>query len=186
MTEPDARFEQIFADLVMPEPETAPAEACVANLPLEAERRLREALALFAEGHYARSAEVLRDAAVLGERDPRAAALAAAHLAFATGRLQPGIQRCLGLLETRQHLPDLYAVLGVLLLKSKQRSQAYDAFRSGLGLAPAHPGLQSRLGEMGARRPPILPFLPRAHRANRWLGRVRAWLAGRRDLPMTP
>ncbi|MEW6488300.1 MAG: hypothetical protein AB1578_10380 [Thermodesulfobacteriota bacterium] len=185
MKEPHAPFEQIFSDLVLAEardesgPESEP-------LPAESEGRLREALALFAEGHYARSAEVLREAGVPALRGPRGAALAAAHSAFASGRLQPAVQECLALLQEHPQLPDLYAVLGVLLFKAKQRAQAHAAFRSGLALAPHHPGLHARLEEMGPRRAPLLRFLPRAHPANRWLGRLWAWLGGRRDPLLSP
>jgi len=186
VTDPVAPFDQIFADLVLPDPEGAAAAPAAAPLPPKAERRVREALRLFAEGLYARSAEALGNAEDLEEQDPRAAALTAAHRAFASGRLQPAIYQCLSLLETRQHLPDLYAVLGVLLLKSKQRTQAYAAFRSGLALAPTHPGLQARLAEMGARRAPVLRFLPRVHPANRWLGRVRSWLRDSRGPALSP
>ncbi len=186
MNDPFAPFEQIFADLVSPEPEGAGPLAAAPPLPPEAEAAVRAALALFVEGLYARSRDALGEARDLAAQDTRAAALVAAHQAFATGRLQPAIQRCLALLETRQHLADLYGVLGVLLLKSRQRTQAHAAFRSGLALAPAHPGLQRRLAEMGTRRSPVLSFLPRSHRANRWLGRVRAWLGERAGPPLAP
>jgi tetratricopeptide (TPR) repeat protein len=183
--EPDAPFERAFSDLVLPELPGA-GKPAPAGLPPGSEGRLREALALFAEGHYARSAEALGQLGACAGGDPRAAALGAAHGAFATGRLQPAIQECLALLQEHPQLPDLYAVLGVLLLKAKQRAQAHAAFRSGLALAPHHPGLLARLEEMGPRRAPLLRFLPRAHPANRWLGRVRAWLGGRRDPLLSP
>jgi len=180
VTDPAAPFDQIFADLVLPDPQGVAPPSAAAPLAPADEGRIQEALRLFTEGLYARSADVLEATEDLAARDPRAAALAAAHRSFATGRLQPAIQRCLALLETRQHLPDIYAVLGVLLLKSKQRAQAYEAFRQGLRLSPAHPALQSRLEAMGVRHPPPLPFLPRCHRVNRLLGRLRAWLGGPR------
>lgn len=183
--EPHAPFEQIFSDLVLAEARDE-SETESESLPAEPEGRLREALTLFAEGHYARSAEWIGAAGAPALRDPRAAALAAAHRAFASGRLQPAIQECLALLEERPQLPDLYAVLGVLLFKAKQRAQAHAAFRSGLALAPHHPGLLARLEEMGPRRAPFLRFLPRAHPANRWLGRVRSLFAGRRDPLLSP
>ncbi|MDW7711585.1 MAG: hypothetical protein SCH98_14040 [Deferrisomatales bacterium] len=186
MTDPSPCFERLFADLVPPEPPGLFAGEAPDPPAAQGERRLREALLLFAEGCYDRSAEVLEGAAALVPADPRAAALAAAREALATGRLQPGIERCLELLENRPDLPDLYAVVGVLLLKAKQRAQARDAFRMGLQLEPAHPGLHACMAGMGARRAPVLPFLPRSHPANRWCGRMRAWLRAGRHAPPGP
>ncbi len=186
MRDPSSPFEKIFADLVLPEPEGAEGAAAPDGPVAEADPRIREALLLFTEGLHDRSARMLARAEDLTPADPRVTALAAAHRAVAAGRLQPGIQCCLQLLETRPDLPDLYAVLGILLRKGKQRAQAHDAFRMGLRLAPAHPGLHACLAAMGARREPVLPFLPRSHPANRWCGRVRSWLRAGRHHPAYP
>jgi tetratricopeptide (TPR) repeat protein len=186
VSDPSSPFEKIFADLVLPEPAGAQPGAASDRPAPEVEPRIREALLLLAEGRYDRSAEVLAGAEALAPADPRVSALAAAHRAVASGRVQPGIQWCLRLLETRPELPDLYAVLGILLRKAKQRAQAHDAFRIGLRLAPAHPGLHSCLAAMGSRREPVLRFLPRSHPANRWCGRVLAWLRVGRHHPSYP
>jgi hypothetical protein len=42
--------------------------------------------------------------------------------------------------------------------------------------------LQLRLEAMGRRQPPPLPFLPRSHRVNRLLGRLRSWLSTLQDV----
>jgi len=174
------QFEAVFESL-LPEEHEAPApRGSSPALSLDVERSVQGALRLFAEGLYARCWEALDGIDRNAEGDARATALAAARRSFETGRLVPGIQACLGLLEGRDHLPDLYLVLGVLLLKAKQRAQAYEAFRQGLRLSPGHPALHNRMESMGLRQPPILPFLPRSHRINRALGRARAWLGAPR------
>lgn len=150
-------------------------------LPPEAEERVREALRFLAEGYYTRSHVTVRALLPYADADPRIPALDAACRSLVSGRLRPGMETCMGLLERRSHLPDLYCILGVLLLKSKQRAEAHAVFRSGLRLAPGHGILRAGLERMGVRRRPVLSFLPRSHPANRWLGRVRSWMGGRSD-----
>jgi len=180
------QFEEVFDSLLPGQTQTAGPVAPESSLPLEVERAVHRALGLFADGHYAQCWDILAGVEERTSQDSRVVALSAARRSFESGRLVPGIHVCLGLLEGKEHLPDLYLVLGVLLRKAKQRAQAYEAFRQGLRLAPTHPALQARLEDMGLRHSPILPFLPRTHRANRVLGRLRAWLSGPRRIRTAP
>lgn len=146
------------------------------------ERDLRRVLELFYEGSYARCTEEIEALVPPASEDLRASALRAACRAMVSGRVQPAIAACLELLGCAQRQPDLYAILGTLLLRAKQRGEAYAAFRGGLGLDPEHVGLRAGLARLGVRRSPAFPFLARSHPANRALGRLRAWLGAPRPL----
>lgn len=169
------RLDQIL-DSAIAQERTDLSVAAPEPLPEAVEQRVRQALQLFAEGYYTRCQVLVRNVLPVAGADPRVAALDAACLALASGRLKPAMETCIRLLEHRTCLPDLYSILGVLLLKSRQRAEAYAVFRSGLRLAPHHRVLTAGLERMGVRRPPLLPFLPRSHPANRWLGRMLSWL----------
>ncbi len=51
------------------------------------------------------------------------------------------------------------------------RKKAIEAVDRGLALSPRHPGLLTMRAELGVRRSPPIPFLPRDNRWNVWLGR---------------
>ena len=48
---------------------------------------------------------------------------------------------------------------------------------------PGNAAIRALLEEFGSRRSQVLPFLPRGHLLNRWLGRARARLATVRGTP---
>ncbi len=50
---------------------------------------------------------------------------------------------------------------------------AYEEFITAWRMDKSHPAAASELSRMGIRRPPPLPFLPRSHWANVYLGRLR-------------
>lgn len=135
-----------------------------------------QVMGLFNERLFARCWAALDTVPGTGRQDPRFQALEAARGAFLSGRLLPAIDRCAALVEEHASQPDLYAILGLLLLKAKKREEANAVFRRGARIDPTHPALIERIREMGIRRRPILPFLPRSHPANRILGRLRARL----------
>ena len=80
------------------------------------------------------------------------------------------------MIEQSFYIPDLYAALGVLLVKSHRRAQAFAVFNKGLKVDPHHRALNNHLRGMGQRRRPVLAFLERTHPANRALGLIRARL----------
>ena len=91
-----------------------------------------------------------------------------------TGRVRDGLVACIQEIRSAFYIPDLYCALGVLLLRSGERSKAYAAFQRGLRLDQHHMGIKARVRDMGLRRSPVLPFLSRRNPANRVLGVVRA------------
>ena len=64
--------------------------------------------------------------------------------------------------------------LGKVLRLKGDNGAAYSEFITAWKLNKHHPAPASELSRMGIRRPPVLRFLPRTHRANVMLGKVRA------------
>lgn len=176
MSDLSAELDRVFEDLVDHSEAAATPEAGPPPPRPIGPDPLEDALHLFYHGQYARCMARLKDVDPSRRSEPRARALEAVGAALGSGRIRPGIQACLNLLEQGDPQPDLYCILGVLLLKTHQRTQAYEVFQSGLALDPHHRGLQECLHRMGTRREPVLRFLPRSHLANRLLGLVRARL----------
>ena len=181
MSHGSSKFDQMFDSLTG---ENGPALSSV-EAPAQrgnpftagAENQIQKAMALFHGGRYAHCLSEVRKVETAATDDPRAAALLVACNALVSGQLRPGIERCAALIEQTFYIPELYCTLGVLLVKSRRRAQAYQVFRKGLKLDPQHRALHSHIREMGLRRRPVLRFLDRTHPANRALGLLRARLA---------
>jgi len=75
--------------------------------------------------------------------------------------------------------PVLQLNLGRVHLLGGHVQRALERFERGLRLDPTHPELCDELARVDRRSRPVLGFLGRAHRLNRWLGRCRA-VSGRR------
>lgn len=167
----DRLFEAVVAVPTQPAPAAAPRRDSE-----EVDARINTAIALFHQGDYRRCNVLLRDCNGQGASDPRARAFLAASHALVTGRVRDGVIACIQEIRGAFYIPDLYCALGVLLLRTGERSKAYAAFQRGLRLDQHHMGLKARMRDMGLRRAPVLPFLSRGHPANRMLGRVRTHL----------
>lgn len=69
--------------------------------------------------------------------------------------------------------PDLYMNLSKVYLEFGRRSEALRYLRRGQMIDPGHASIHRAIMELGQRKPPILPFLPRKHLVNRALGTAR-------------
>ena len=72
--------------------------------------------------------------------------------------------------------PDVWWNLGKVALHLNRRGEAYRAWKRGLEIDPGHDGMRHEIGNLGARRNPVLRFVPRRHPLNVALGHVRARL----------
>ncbi|MBY0398943.1 tetratricopeptide repeat protein [Myxococcota bacterium] len=70
--------------------------------------------------------------------------------------------------------PDLYLNLARVYLSVGRRPEALRYLRRGQMIDPGHVAIREAIAELGMRRLPILPFLPRRHVVNRMLGSVRS------------
>lgn len=70
--------------------------------------------------------------------------------------------------------PDLYLNLAKVYLAVGRRPEALRYLRRGQMIDPGHAAIREEIAELGLRRHPIVPFLPRRHLINRMLGSVRS------------
>lgn len=84
------------------------------------------------------------------------------------------LRLCRDAVSIEDFRPDLWWNLGRVALIVGHRGEAHRSFERGLMLDPAHHGLRKDLARMGVRRRPVLGFVPRNHRINVFLGKLRA------------
>lgn len=82
--------------------------------------------------------------------------------------------------DTVFFLPLFYLNLGRAYLKADKKAPAMDAFQEGLKYDSRNRDLLSALKSFGTRKKPVLPFLDRGNPLNRYLGKLRHDLQGRR------
>jgi Flp pilus assembly protein TadD len=75
--------------------------------------------------------------------------------------------------------PDLYLNLARVYLSVGRRPEALRYLRRGQMIDPGHRAIREAIQDLGLRRLPILPFLPRRHVMNRMLGSVRSLVVDR-------
>ena len=105
-------------------------------------------------------------------------ALAVGHM----GDLREAAEICLQGLAHERKNPALFAALARVYHLSGARRKAVDTLDRGLAIAPNHPGLLAVQDELGIRRTPPIPFLPRDNPWNVWLGKVLDKFKPRRRL----
>ncbi len=94
-------------------------------------------------------------------------------LTLAQGRSEEGIKLCEQAVKREFFDPDLYCNLGIVYLRNRQKTRAFEAFQKGLNLRPGHPRIREELERYERRDDPVFTFLPRAHPVNVLAGRVR-------------
>ena len=75
--------------------------------------------------------------------------------------------------------PELYLNLARVYLSVGRRPEALRYLRRGQMIDPGHVEIREAIADLGMRRLPILPFLPRRHVVNRMLGSVRSIVVDR-------
>lgn len=75
--------------------------------------------------------------------------------------------------------PELYLNLARVYLSVGRRPEALRYLRRGQMIDPGHAAIREAIAELGMRRLPIVPFLPRRHLVNRMLGSVRSLFVDR-------
>jgi hypothetical protein len=91
-------------------------------------------------------------------------------------RVDRGLALCRSALRDAADDPELYLNLARVLMASGRKAEAFRYVRRGLMVDSRHAPLLLEWRRLGVRRAPVLPFLPRRHLVNRWLGRVRGRL----------
>lgn len=141
-----------------------------------------DARSLLEQGRDAEAVVQLREAARRAPDHAQTRSL----LGVAVARMPGGFEEARNLCESaaRQEFfnPDLYANLAQIYLRVGRRAEALRYLRRGQMIDPGHEGLSAAVSDLGKRRLPVVPFLPRRHPVNRALGAARnlvlAGLAG--------
>ena len=95
-------------------------------------------------------------------------ALSVAHC----GDLKEAAEICFRALSRDRRSPEVFLALARVYAMGNSRKKAIDAIDRGLAISPHHPGLLTFRAELGVRRAPPIPFLPRENRWNVWVGRM--------------
>jgi len=93
-------------------------------------------------------------------------------------RLERGLGLCREALRADAGRPEIYLNLARVLMAHGRKAEGIRYLKRGLMVAPRDPALVEAWRALGMRRSPVLPFLPRRHVCNRWLGRLRRRLVG--------
>ena len=89
------------------------------------------------------------------------------------GNLKEGISLCRHAIKLDPSEADNYLNLARVEMLRRNRRGAIKALHRGLRLNPNHLRLVQFKAEIGSRRRPVIPFLPRSNRLNVWLGKRR-------------
>lgn len=130
-------------------------------------------------------------AAEPGKSTAQLPALFYAYLGFGVAKYQKqtqqGIQLCSRAISLELYQPESYYFLAKTYLLAGDRRAAFGVVERGLRVDSRHPGLNELKADLGERWPPVIPFLPRRHVLNRWLGMARHKLVrGAQGTPTTP
>lgn len=138
------------------------------------EEHFRRGLALLEGGHGTDSFEHLSRAYLADPQSARFRSSYALALALVRGQFLGAVELARAAVRQEFYNPDLYLNLARIYLAFDCKAEAVRYLRRGLMVDPENERLRRKLAELGERRKPALPFLPRGHIVNRLLGRIQA------------
>lgn len=138
------------------------------------EEHYRRGLALLEGGHGTDSFEHLSRAYLADPQSARFRSSYALALALVRGQFLGAVELARAAVRQEFYNPDLYLNLARIYVAFDCKAEAVRYLRRGLMVDPENDRLRRKLADMGVRRKPALPFLPRGHIVNRLLGRIQA------------
>ncbi len=94
-------------------------------------------------------------------------------LTLSQGRSDEGLKLCEQAVKREFFDPDLYCNLGMVYIRHRMKSPAFEAFQKGLSLKPGHRRILEELEKYDHRSEPVFRSLSRDHPLNRLAGRLR-------------
>jgi hypothetical protein len=94
-------------------------------------------------------------------------------IALCEHRVREGLELCEKAVKAGFYEPDNFLNLSRAHLLRKNRRAAVKWLTKGLKVDPNHEGLRNLQHDLGVRKSPILPFLPRGNAINVMLGKAR-------------
>jgi len=135
---------------------------------------LRRGRALLAEGDPEAAMQHLRPAFEQHPAHPKLRSAYGLALGLARQRYHEALELCQSAVNQEYFDPAHYLNVARLNLAYGFRSEALRYVRRARMIDPASPEVAALLEQLGLRSRPVLPFLPRPHLLNRWLGAIRA------------
>ena len=151
-----------------------------------AEEHYRRGRELFDLGRVDQAIENFRTAHNLDLANPRYRSFFGLGLALVERRFDRALELCRSAAKEEFFNPELYHNLARVHLAFGFKAEAIRYLRRGLMIDPANVAMTDDLQDLGLRKAPVLPFLPRRHAMNRLLGLVRRlWGSRPPELPAT-
>ena len=116
----------------------------------------------------------LREALSIAPYNPHYLSLYGYCLAKERKTYDTAVDLCQRALRLRPSDPDLLVNLGRVLRLGGDKVTAHGTFLRAWEKKKGHTGAATELSRMGVRRRPVIPFVPRSHWSNKYLGMVRA------------
>ena len=121
--------------------------------------------------------EILRKVARKEEKESKLPSLYYSFLGYGAaivdGARKDGLALCQHAVKVDRYEPENWLNLARVYLLANDRQRGVKALEKGLKLSPRHPALCELRREIGYRRKPVVPFLPRDSFINRYLGERR-------------
>lgn len=144
--------------------------------PEERDRKIELGELYLKEGNYNEALKFLMDVYLSyseGENIPsRLLSLYGYAMAVGEKRIDEGIILCIRALKVMPSEPSFYLNLGKIYIKAGKKASAIKVFRRGLIIDRRNREIGHELKRLGIRRRPPIPFLPRRHPLNRFLGLI--------------
>ncbi len=112
--------------------------------------------------------------------DPRVLALFGYVLAMGFRNYVEGIRHISRAIQIEEYQPRWHVLAAEVHLRWHNRRAALDALNRALTWDPQYGPAWELRQKMGIRKRPVLPFLPRSHPINVWLGKIRHRLCNAR------
>ena len=140
---------------------------------IESFQEFRAGLALLRGGEANKALPHLRSALEQEPSNPFYISYMGVAIAAAEQKWAEAEKLCHSAMRLNRRQAQLYLNLAEVYVAADRRQDAADILARGLHYAPHDVRLKMALDRLALRRPPVLPFLPRAHAINRNLGKLR-------------
>jgi tetratricopeptide (TPR) repeat protein len=94
-------------------------------------------------------------------------------VALVQRKFKPAVDLCKKAIEMQFYHAEHYANLARVYVAAENRKKALSTIEKGLKISPEDDALMKLRTELGLRRKPVIPFLPRTNALNVMLGRAR-------------
>ncbi|UCD86146.1 MAG: tetratricopeptide repeat protein [Deltaproteobacteria bacterium] len=146
----------------------------------EAEAHFLRGMIFLKKDNYQRAAECFGEAVRIDrsqkllEKDPKYMSYYGLCLALGENKVSDGLGYCQKAIKEDVFQPDFYLNLGKVYLKKGSKRKAVKAFRQGLELDKDNEQIKKEIKQLGERKEPFFPSLPRSHPFNKYLGLLLA------------